>query len=134
MNMTCRSFSFEESAFMAVIDSPNDGWIQQSYDRFGDWPLPGCVGWRPIWTWTGQVLINHEPLGRSVQDDRRVGPITRLKELWQRLLASTIDLRQHMESVLGEGVRLPLPQLVRRSDRIGHEAQTTSGDSGGDDD
>jgi hypothetical protein len=45
-----------------------------------------------------------------------------------------MDLKQHMESHLGDGIRLPLPQVIRRSDRIGHEAQTTSGDSGADDD
>jgi hypothetical protein len=127
---------FDEPTCTAVIDSSVAGWVQQPYNRPGEWLLPGLVFDRwPIWTWTGEVLF--EPTWcsrRSVQDDRRAGPITNLKKLWQRLFASTMDLKQHMESHLGDGIRLPLSQVIRRSDRIGHEAQKTSSENGGDDD
>lgn len=85
-------------------------------------------------TWTGEVLFEHKCSRPSAQDDHRVGPITRLKELWQWLFPSTKDLRQRMESYLGDGRRLPLPQAVRRSNRMAHEVQKTSSENGGDDD
>jgi hypothetical protein len=126
---------FDEPTCRAVMDSPITEWVQQPYGRFGEMLLPELVFdmW-PIWTWTGEVVFEPKCSRRFAQDDHRVGPITRLKELWQWLFASPTDLRQRLELYLGDGRRLPLPQVIRRSNRTGHEAKTTSGDSGADDD
>lgn len=126
---------FDEPTWQAVIDSPFAEGVQQSYGRFGEWLLPDLVFERwPIWTWTGEVLFEPRCSRRSVQDDRHVGPITHLRELWRWLIADTTDLSHRMESYLGDGRRLPLPQAVRRSNRMAHEAQKTSSENGGDDD
>ena len=125
---------FDERTCRAIWDIPTAEWTQQSYGRFGECLLPELVFDRlPIWTWTGKVHIELRRPRRS-QDDRRAGPITLLKKLCQWLFPSTTDLRQRMESYLGDGRRLPLPQAIRRSNRTGHEAQKTSSENGGDDD
>jgi hypothetical protein len=127
---------FNEPACMAVIDSLITERVQQPYDRFGEGLLlePFVDKWS-IWTWAGQVRIDHERPRRSFQDGHRVRLIEYLKKrLMPSEFADTTDLKQRMESYLGDGRRLPLPQAIRRSDRIGHESQKTSGENGGDDD
>jgi hypothetical protein len=135
MELTCSSLFFDEPTCRAVMDSLITERVQQSYGRFGECLLPELVFYRlPIMAWTGQALVGLKRPRRSTQDDHRVGPITRLKELWQWVIAGTTDLRQRVKPCLGDGVRLPLPQTIRRGNRLGHEAQTTSSDNGGDDD
>jgi hypothetical protein len=135
MELTCSSLFFDEPTCRAVMDSLITERVQQSYGRFGECLLPELVFYRlSIMAWTGEVLFEPKCSRRSVQDDRRVGPITLLKKLWQWLFASPTDLRQRVEPCLGDGVRLPLPQVIRRSDRTGHETQKTSSENGGDDD
>ena len=135
MKPLCTIMPFDEPPWQAVIDSPITEWAQQSYGRFGECLLPELVFYRlSIMAWTGEVLFEPKCSRRSVQDDRRVGPITLLKKLWQWLFASPTDLRQRVEPCLGDGVRLPLPQVIRRSDRMARESQKTSSESGGDDD
>lgn len=134
MNEFIKISPFEESTLMAVIESPAMEWIQQPYWGPGEWILPGHTpGVWSLLPWTGQVLIEPKLLRRSIQDDRRVGPITYLKELWRKLLASAIDSVQHTEPCLGNGVRLALPQTMRRGNRMAHEPQSGS-ENGGDDD
>jgi len=135
MNFTCISLFREEPTFMAVIDSLSNGWVQQSYGRLGECLLPEPVFYRlPLMPWTDQVLIDPKFLGRSVQDDRRVGPIPFLRGMWPWPLASILDLMQHMAFCLGEGARLPLPQTMRRGNRMAHEPQKSGNENGGDDD
>ena len=134
MNEFCRISLFEESTFAAAIDGNAIEWIQQPYWGKGEWLPPGYAP--SIWSllpWTGQVRIEPLLLRRSIQDDRRVGPITYLKELWRKLLASAIDSVQHTEPCLGDGVRLALPEAMRRGNRMAHEPQSGS-ENGGDDD
>ncbi len=132
MHMTFRGSLFDEPTFMAVVDSPDNRWIRESYCRLEECLLPEPVFYRlPFIPWTGQVLIEPRLLKRSVQDDHRVGPITYLKELWRRLLASTLDLLQYLEPRPGDGVQLPLPQTMRRGNRMAHEPQSSS-ENGGD--
>ena len=127
---------FDEPPCIAVIDGPIAGWVQQSYDRFGEGLLPELfVDKWSFWTWADQVRIDQERPRRSFQDGHRVRLIEYLKKrLMPHEFADTTDLKQRLELYLGDGRRLPLPQVIRRSNRTGHEAKTTSGDSGADDD
>jgi hypothetical protein len=123
---------------MAVIDSLKDEWAQQPYGRFGEWLLPELVfdSW-PIMKWNGQILSYPERPRHSFQDGHRVRLIEYLKiKLMPSKFITTTNPRQSMESCLGPGaaVRLPLPQAIRRSNRMASESKKTSGDSGGDDD
>lgn len=136
MKLTSVFTLFDEPTFMAVVDShPITDWVQPSYWGVGECLLSEYAFYGgPIWTWTGEVLFEPSCSRLSAQDDHRVGPIARLKELWRWLIADTTDLSQRMVSYLGDGRRLPLAQAVRRSNRMAHEAQKTSSENGGDDD
>jgi hypothetical protein len=129
---------FDEPACMAVIDSLITERVQQSYDRFGEGLLPEpFVDRWPVWMWAGQVLINPERPRHSFQDGHRVRLIEYLKiKLMPSKFITTTNPRQSMESYLGPhaAIRLPLPQVIRRSNRMAHEVQTTSSENGGDDD
>jgi hypothetical protein len=126
---------FDEPICLAVMDSLITERVQPSYGRFGEGLLPELfVDKWSIWTWRGEVLFEPKCSRRSIQDDRQAGLFTCFKKLWQWLFPSSTDLRLRVEPFLGNGVRLPLPQVIRRSNRTGHEAQKTSSENGGDDD
>ena len=122
---------------VADISSLIAEWVQQHYGGL-EASLPPAYAmdkWSTI-VWTGQIIAGPDRPRDSVLDDKRFG----LFRHWWRSIRTwffrTKRLRQGEERCLcaHDGRRLPAPQTIKRNCRKAHEARTTDGDSGGDDD
>jgi hypothetical protein len=127
----------DEPTYVANIEGYMAGWVQQ---QFGSLETSIPRGYAKDKRSTIKCIwpVHTGPDRRRdlASVDHGVGLIGYLRRIIRNWISRTRRLRQRMEPCLGsiDGRRLPLPKAIRRSDRVAHEAQTTSGDSGGDDD
>ena len=127
----------DEPTCVADIDSLIAEWVQKPFGGLEASLPPGYAidKWSTI-VWPGQIITGPDRPRVSVLGDKR---FALFRYLWRSIRTwffRTRHLRQGEERCLcaHNSRRLPLPQAIRRSNRMAHEAQTTSGDSGGDDD
>jgi hypothetical protein len=126
----------DEPTCVADIDSLIAKWVQQDFGSLGASLLPEYArDRRSTIKWTWQVLPGPDRPMDSASVEKRVGLIGYLRGIVLRFFR-TRRLRQRMERPLGghDGRRQPAPLAIRGNCRKVHEAQTTAGESGGDDD
>jgi hypothetical protein len=128
---------FDEPICVAVIDSHMARRVQKHGDGLRNPGPPGCAKEKQskaMWIW--QILPFSDRLFDLVSADDRVGLIKSLKKLLRKDLSSATNQRKRGERNLygHDGRPLPVPQPIRGDCRKAHEAQTTGGESRGDDD
>jgi len=127
----------DEPTCVADIDSLIAEWVRQHYGSLGASLLPEYArNRRSIIKWTWLDLPGPDRPWDSASVDNRVGLIGFLRRIIGKRFSRTKRLRQSVERCLGDhdGRRLPVPLAIRGNCRKVHEAQTTAGESGGDDD
>ena len=141
-----RRFLMKFSGDVILIDGPTCAadissliadWVQQQFGSLeASMPRGYAMEKRPTINWIWQVRTGPDRPRDSVLGDKRFG----LFRHWWRSIRTwffrTKRLRQGEERCMcaHDGRRLPAPQTIKRNCRKAHEARTTDGDSGGDDD